>query len=230
MFEDPRQNLSTRALELLKTADPEEALSALRAWPRPGAIAALLALLCSPENRIKWAAVTALGALAADLAREDLSAGRELMRRLLWSLNPESGGVGWGAPEALAEIMANHEVLAAEFAPLLISLLMPEGNYLEFPPLLAGAVWGVARLAAVRPELCQGATPYLLPLLEAPDPERRGLAALALGALQSLSARPGLTKLGNDATMIELYRKKKLVLCSIQEIARSALDSISARS
>jgi len=34
----------------------------------------------------------------------------------MWSLNDESGGIGWGAPEAMGAIMARHTGLADEYA------------------------------------------------------------------------------------------------------------------
>jgi len=40
------------------------------------------------------------------------------MRRLMWNLNDESGGIGWGNPEAMGEILACHEALANEYAPI----------------------------------------------------------------------------------------------------------------
>lgn len=35
-----------------------------------------------------------------------------VMRRLMWTLNDEFGGIGWGVPEAMGEIMVCHKGLA----------------------------------------------------------------------------------------------------------------------
>ncbi len=44
------------------------------------------------------------------------------MHRLMWSLNDESGSIGWGVPEAVAEIMANHDGAAEKYAYILVCL------------------------------------------------------------------------------------------------------------
>ena len=60
-----------------------------------------------------------MGASLARLADADMEAARIVMRRLLWSLNDESGGIGWGAPESMAEAMCRHQGLALEYAHML---------------------------------------------------------------------------------------------------------------
>ena len=55
-----------------------------------------------------------MGAVVAHLAEKDMESARVVMRRLMCSLNDESGGIGWGAPEAMGEIIASHEGLASE--------------------------------------------------------------------------------------------------------------------
>jgi len=104
-----------------------------------------------------------MGAVVANLAEQDMESARVIMRRLMWSLNDESGGIGWGAPEAMGEIIASHDGLAKEYVSVLISYVWKEGNFLEYEPLQRGAVWGVGRVAQVRPELAQDAGPHLLP-------------------------------------------------------------------
>jgi len=83
----------------------------------------LLPLLCSGDKRIKWRTVTALGVVVAGIAVKDMESARKVLRRLIWNLNEDSGGMGWGAPEAIGEIMVSHEELAAEFTPLLVSYI-----------------------------------------------------------------------------------------------------------
>jgi hypothetical protein len=46
-----------------------------------------------------------MGEVMAHLADKDMESARVIMRRLMWSLNDESGGIGWGAPEAMGEIV-----------------------------------------------------------------------------------------------------------------------------
>ena len=191
-----RRELKTRVHELLAAPDEEESLRELRALPRPTVISSLLAELCNPAETIKWRAVAALGALTAELAEKDLEAGRGILRRLIWSLNEESGAMGWGAPEAMGEIMARHEALAREFAPILVSFIAPGPNFLGHPALLRGAVWGISRLAGARPELMKDAVPHLIERLNSPDQTTKELATQAL---KTLSEKSGALKPPREA-------------------------------
>ena len=82
----------------------------------------LFSFLCHHDQKIKWRAVTAMGMVISNLAEKEMESARVIMRRLMWSLNDESGGIGWGAPEAMAEIIACHQGLAEEYTHILISL------------------------------------------------------------------------------------------------------------
>jgi len=98
------------------------------------------------------------------------------MRRLIWNLNDESGGIGWGSPEAMGEIMAQSEQMAKEYHLILISYIRDDGNYIEHEILQRGVLWGLSRLAHARPELVKDAAPFLHPYMESDDPILRELA------------------------------------------------------
>jgi hypothetical protein len=97
-----------------------------------------------------------MGEVVSRMAETDLESARTVMRRLIWSLNEESGWIGWGSAEALGEIMARNETLAKEYHNLLISFVI-EGtnNYLLYDKLREEVVLGLKRLAQVRPKLVQ---------------------------------------------------------------------------
>ncbi|ACN17125.1 conserved hypothetical protein [Desulforapulum autotrophicum HRM2] len=111
----------------------------------------LISYIQSCDEHIRARAVVSLGQVVATLADRDMESARVVMRRLMWSLNDESGGIGWGAPESMGEIMAVHGGLAREFHRILISYVDSEGNYLEYEPLRQGAVKGLKRLFAAQP-------------------------------------------------------------------------------
>jgi len=69
------------------------------------------------------------------------------------SLTEESGGIGWGAPEAMGEIMARSEKLAEEYHKILISYTLGGGNELDFEDLQKDVIAGLKRLSQVHPEL-----------------------------------------------------------------------------
>ena len=138
---------------ILKSDDFEKNLSKIHDLPGQKTINILFSFLCSAETEIKKRAVRAMGELVARIADEDLEGARGVMRRLIWSLNEESGWIGWGSAEAMGEIMARNDTLAHEYHNMLISYITEGDNYLLYDKLRAEVVVGLKRLAEVRPEL-----------------------------------------------------------------------------
>lgn len=218
--------------ELLLASDWEDRLEELTRLPLKKALGPLFSFLCDLEPLVKWRAVTAFGEVVHTLAQQDMEAARMIMRRLMWSLNEESGAIGWGAPEAMGECLARNRSLAKEYHRILISYARePErgdGNYLEHVPLLRGAYWGLARLAEARPDLVQAAMPAFLEGVGHDDPQIRGLSVLALGQAADVGVIPHLQPLFDDAWEIDLYRNRVLKTVSIASLAREALDNLAA--
>ena len=167
-----------------------------------------------------------MGAVTADLAQEDMEGARVVMRRLMWNLNDESGGIGWGSPEAMGEILASHEGLAKEYASILISYAREDGNYLEHPVLQRGLVWGIGRLAQFRPSLLKHTAPFLLPFLQSPDHVVRGTAAWTVGLLGIQEARPALEALTGDEKELLLYLDRRLAKRRVKDLAQEALERL----
>ena len=214
--------------DLLKSSDFNRQLDFLKDLPLHKTLNHLFSALCSEDEELKWHAVTAAGRLVADLAERDLEAARNILRRMMWSLNEESGGIGWGLPEAMGETLSWNENLAREFAPILVSYIQREGNFLEFEPLQRGALWAVGRLAEAFPFLLTPlkAGAFLLPFLESRDPAVRGNAIMALGLLGDDHSLPGLNGLLRDREVVRLYRKGKFVSGQIGEFAQEAIERI----
>lgn len=186
----------------------------------------LFSFFCDADELVKWRAVSAFGRVVDALARQDMEAARVMMRRLMWSLNEESGAIGWGAPEALGEAMAHNSSLAKEYHRILISYAQePEsgdGNFLEHVPLRRGVYWALARLAEVQPDLVHGAMPALLNGIGEDDPALRGLSALALGLVGDKKTAGALLPLLEDARSFELYRNGKLQGTAVATLAEEA--------
>ncbi len=189
----------------LRAGDFEALLGSWEELPARRAVRPLLSSLCSPEEVLRWRAVRALGVVVSRLAAEDLEAARVVVRRLMWSLAEESGGFGWGAPEAMAEIMARHQGLALEFGHVLLSYVRPEGNPLDSDLLLRGAVWGLGRLARARPGLLPDCARHLEPFLRSADPALRGLASWALARLGWTPSPAQAEALRADQAELSLY-------------------------
>jgi len=186
-------------------------VSSLFEWsevPAQRLINPLIAFLCSTEAKVKWRAVTAVGVVTARIAGDDLEAARTIMRRLIWSLNDESGGIGWGAAEAMGEIMARQARLAEEYHRILLSYIRVDGNRLEHQALETAVFWGLGRLARARPELLSEAPAHLFPYLQSGNPDQRGLAAWALGLLGARYPRSALEPLLEDQREITIYEEE----------------------
>lgn len=201
-----RQNMGSRqrkieAGRLLDLPDSGEALKSLEQWPPMEAANALIPHLCSPEAARRIKAASALGDVAVRLAAERREAARELFRRLMWHLNEESGGMGWGVPEAMAEILARDKGLAREFGNILVSYATQGGNLLDHPDLFRQAVWAVARLARTQPGQAEksGAGKALAQAAGSGDPTVRGYAAWGLSGPGNFpEAREALETLAQD--------------------------------
>ena len=217
-----------RISKLLESSDIEAVIHELRQLPASRVINPLIGALCSSNETVRWHAITALGPIVADLADHDMEAARVVMRRFMWSLNDESGGIGWGAPEAMAEIMAVHDRLAEEYGHMLVAYMREDGFYLELPQLQQGLMWGLSRFAMVKPDLLKAKNViiYLLPYLNSPDSTVRGLAARALGFLQSKEASQELAKLVNDSAQVKIFLNRTFVADTVGGLAHKALANI----
>jgi HEAT repeat protein len=218
-----------RIVALLGEDDFEMILWELQHLDVRDAVNPLFAGICNGNQTVRWHAITAMGITVAKIADREMEQARIIMRRLMWSLNDESGGIGWGAPESLAEIMATHNGLAEEYAHILISYMREDGNYLEHPTLQRGVLWGVGRLAGERGDLMRKyhAPRYLIPYLNSEDAQGRGLAARALGILKEDSVLEKLQKLIDDSQEIRLYWNREFLTLTVGDMAAQAIANIS---
>jgi HEAT repeat protein len=132
----------------------------------------------------------------------------------------------------MGEIMAGHDRLAAEYGHMLVSYMREDGFYLELPQLQRGLMWGLARLAMVKPDLLKekNGPAYLVPYLDSPDSTVKGLAAWALGLLQSKEASSTIKKLINDPTPVRIYLNRTFVADTVGGLAHKALANIIKKS
>jgi hypothetical protein len=221
---DGRQ-LKRNVLKLLQQENPDRCISELIRLPARRVVNPLFSFLCSPDELVKWRAVSAMGAVLANLAEINLESARVVMRRFIWQLNDESGGIGWGCPEAMGDAMACSSVLADEYGCILISYIRPEGNFLEHEILQRGAIWGVGRLAHRRPELFSGCGHLLLPYLQSSDITLRGLAVWAAVPLADDPALALLQRLTNDRSRFSLYQDWQLSECIVGSLAEAAITA-----
>ncbi len=220
------RQLKKKMLQLLLAENFKKGLDEIRRLPPRKAVGPLFSYLCSLDELVKWRAVTAMGNVLSDLAASDLESARVVMRRFIWNLNDESGGIGWGCPESMADAMTRNEKLAAEYGCILFSYIQPDRNYLEHEGLQRGVLWGVGRLAHSRPECMQTAAGFLLPYMRSEDPNLRGLAVWAVSPMLNAEAIHRLQQLAHDPAGLMLYRGEQLAQYSVGQLAREALAQV----
>jgi HEAT repeat protein len=225
-LKDRGRSLKKKLFDLLNQGDLDKALVEMNRLPCRQVVNPLLSFLQSGDERIKWGAVKAMGVVVSQLADHDLEAARVIMRRLMWNLNDESGGIGWGSPEAMGEILAAHGGLAREYAHILLSYAREDGNYLEHEALQRGLLWGIGRLSEKRPEMVREAAAFLLPYLASQDGMIRGLSARVMGLLQVKEAQPVLQKLTEDDSAVVIMVENNLITVRVKDLAEDALRSI----
>ncbi len=208
---------------LLDRDDLNPVLHQLLKHPPHKLLGALYSALLNPNKRVRWHAVTVAGFTVSALALEDMEQARIVMRRFMWTLNDESGGIGWGSPECMGEIMARHPGLALEYSRILFSYLASrEGgsdNFLEYLPLRRGAFWGTARLAQADPSTAKGAYPQIQKAIEF-ETDAEVLAFICLYLLhtdQSVNPWPG-TKIVPQ--VLEIYWDQKLQTIPAQSLCK----------
>lgn len=207
-----------KSMEMVTRPDPQKTVNAL------------FGLFYEKEPVIRWKAVSAMGRVVARMAENSMESARVVMRRFMWNLNDESGGIGWGSPEAMAETCALHPDLAKEFHRIVISYVREDGNYLEHIPLQKGALWGAGRLAGTRPELMADLPDALIPFLASDDPDLCGLALWAAPSLfacfpeKSSALIPLIQKKKDDTKIITIYLDGVFTSFRTEELAKAALE------
>ncbi len=98
------------------------------------------------ESLAAWRAIRAVGHVARELVEKDYEFLRETVRKLLWSLSNESGGIGWSAPEMLGEIVSADPVKFSDIIPLIANAYDSED---VFKP---GVLYALSRIAEASPE------------------------------------------------------------------------------
>jgi hypothetical protein len=213
-------------LRQLLVQDEGTALEEIVRLPHRSVINALFSFLQSGDPRLKWPSVRCFGAVVSILADKDIESARVIMRRLMWNLNDESGGIGWGSPEAMGETLSRNPTLAAEYAPILLSYAMEDGNYLEHAWLQRGLLWGIGRVLESHRDLFKNAVSHLIRYLDSPDPTVRGLAARVMGLLRVPEACSRLRGLVDDDSRISLDFRGQLGKLRVKDLAEEALTTI----
>ncbi|HHN66053.1 MAG TPA: hypothetical protein ENK09_11880 [Nitrospirae bacterium] len=180
-------------------------------------VSALISMTYDKDSLITWRAIEAVGVITARISEKSPEQAGEIVRRLLWSVTEESGGIGWTALEMLAEIVIN----APEKFRHIVALL-PE--FYDEEIFREGVLYAIGRIGESEAELfddysriseiiCEG--------LESNDPRIRGLAAWAYKRLHDRIGgidRILVENLERDERTFTVYEKGRLVNKKINEV------------
>jgi hypothetical protein len=182
----------------------------------------------SPQTMHRAAAC--LGTSVSSLAEHRPDDARNVVRRLMWHMNEESGNIGWGIPEAFGEILAASDSLAKQYKNILISYIMElpgADNYCDNATLRRSCYWAVGRLAEARPALASKARPWLANGLNDQDIICRGMAAWALTQLApDMLDAPALRSLAEagHSELCVLFDGRNVFEKNVSALAREALE------
>ncbi|TAN43319.1 MAG: hypothetical protein EPN22_10320 [Nitrospirae bacterium] len=180
-------------------------------------IKTLIAMSYDKEIVSGWRAMEAMGIVARELSRESVEVVRDAIRRLLWSMGEESGGIGWSAAEMLGEIIMNNPGAFSDIVPIVWSFKDEE-------MFRAGVVRAMGRVGSVRPDLVLFALPEMRPLLDDPNPNVRAQTAWALGVLNDKDSVGMLTALSRDEAAVDFYQDGELHKSTVGLISNAAKD------
>jgi hypothetical protein len=221
------RNLKKRIAKILVSPEFYKELDDLLEIPGNQLINSLLSFLYNKDPVIKWNAVAALGAAVSNIAEDEIESARIVIRRLMWNLNDESGGIGWGSVEAMGEILASNDALALEYSRILLSYARKDGNFQEHELMQRGVMWGIGRLSQVRPDFLKESGPrHILPYLDSGDAVVRGLAAWVSGLLEIEEAKSRLKEMQKDESEIQVFIDNKLIKRRVSDMAQKALIQI----
>ncbi|MCD6489998.1 MAG: hypothetical protein J7K20_04660 [Thermodesulfobacterium sp.] len=147
--------LKKEVWNILEKENINNALISLNKFPPTKVVSPLIGAFLHVKEEVRWKAIIAFGYMVSRIAEKELEKARVVIRRLIWILNEESGGMAWGVPEGFAEALYNHEILKNEYLSIFVSYIWntedtqkyKADNYLEFPPAQRGVIWGLGRLA-----------------------------------------------------------------------------------
>jgi hypothetical protein len=128
-------------------------------------LSSLIRLAYDKETIVGWRAIKAIGLVAKAIVKTDDEFLRITIRKLLWSLSDESGGIGWSAPEILGEIVSADPEKFSDIIPLIAEVFNVEERV--FRP---GIVYALGRIAEAAPERVAGFQKIIITSLADKEP------------------------------------------------------------
>ncbi len=181
----------------------------------PRTISILFNLSYDKDSLITWRAIEAMGEVVHAIAERSREDAREVMKRLLWSITEESGGLGWSSIEMIAEVIVRSPGVFSD-----VALLIPE--YFDEPIFRESVLYALWRIGKERPELLEknAVEAVLKEALESENPTIKGLALLIIRDCSEKLGLKGLDKSisNDDNRKIRIYNDGNFEYLTIKEI------------
>ncbi len=188
-------------------------------------LSVLVRLAYDKTSLTGWRAIKAIGHVASLYVRNNYDFLRDTIRKLLWSLSDESGGIGWSAPEILGEIVCADPKKLADIIPLIAEVYSVEEKV--FRP---GVLYALKRIGETCPESIEPFQEIVLSGLSEKDPLARVYALELLAMLRNKldsavlgKARQQVAGLGQDRAEVWIYKDDGFVGLEVGELASSVI-------
>ncbi len=214
---DRKPTLSKKAVErMVQEYDLEPLLKA--AGQDRKIIRNLQRLLYSPDKLFRYRASDVMGKVSAVIAREDPGTISRLLQKLFAALS-DTAASSWGSLDAIGDIVKNCPEYFAGYTPQIF-------QYAGDRELLPDVLRTLGKIGEMRPDILRKKAFHFVPLLQDPDPEIRGYAALLLGNLGAKEAAEDLERLSADPESMEIYSGGVLETRTIAQLAAEALQKL----
>jgi len=201
------------------------ALEKLALIPDKQLVGHLFSYFYNKNELIKFRSTSCIGPLASRMANCNMERARIVLRRIMWNLNDESGGIGWGSPEAMGEILAQNQELALEFKSILFSYLDPDGNYIEHDMLQRGVLWGIGTYLDAHPhDLSKKTKDILYGYLNSPDPVKIAYCIRALSNAMEFHCDLVPEQIITDNRLVDLFNGWNFIPTRISDLVRGCED------
>ncbi|MFH1049927.1 MAG: hypothetical protein V1779_03235 [bacterium] len=172
-------------------------------------------------------AVSCFGLLTKKTPQGQKEKIRNLMRKCIWMLTEESGGVPWKIPEIMGAIMSSDKTIAEDYKNILFSYIYEvDGefdNYLENPQLRKSVYFAIVQISKNFPELIHNETEVIKQRI-ACEQDIEIIANLCLIIANSgLNVlKPFIKNYLSNKELIEIYSDDKIVLTTLGHIAQQS--------
>ncbi len=170
-----------------------------------------------PAQRYKYAWI--LGQVCGEGAALEPGPTADLLHRLFEAC-ADSAASSWGMVEGIGAIIANRPDIYGAFTRHLFA-------YMGDPGTREAVLWGLAEIAAARPDLIRSLPFYsLFPVLTHENPVFRALTLRLLGRIQAKEAAMQIMGLTHDATPVTIPDRGRLCSTTVAALAAEALQLI----